>query len=206
MKKKLKNLIICISVIVMFQPMTMSVIAGDESNPEITDDENDIIGPRGNIVTNERYNYLDIVSGWFFEKENEPDYLFASLKINNYGFRLNPMYFVNFNYGSYSYDVEFFNDILGILFARAGLVNWTEEPYEIQPISHDVDLRNSIITFKIPKELIDNPKKDDKITHTYAWTTLQYGFINYYILKDFYFIWQDRGPDEGYGKDYIIQY
>ena len=46
------------------------VYAGDESDPEIFDEED------ADVV-----DYLDLVSAWFYEEENEPEYLFTALKM-----------------------------------------------------------------------------------------------------------------------------
>jgi len=70
--KKMKKKIISILAIMLMitVPFSITVLAGSEEDPEIVDE------PDSEIV-----NYLDVISAWFFEKGEEPDYLFTALKM-----------------------------------------------------------------------------------------------------------------------------
>ena len=93
MKEKFIIILICIVFFVSI--ISLNVIAGDEENPEIIDNEDDWFGSfinhpiRYNIfhaiglLPMESFDFLDIKSAWFFEKSNEPDYLYTSLKLKN---------------------------------------------------------------------------------------------------------------------------
>jgi len=78
MKKKIIGIFICTLLIATMLPITGSVIAGDENDPEIVDDPDTDV-----------FDYLDIISAWFYENADEPDYLFTALKIKE----ISPLYF-----------------------------------------------------------------------------------------------------------------
>jgi len=65
MKKKIISMLICILFI-----SSINVLAGNMNDPEITD------------VTGDAFGYLDIHSVWFYEEEDNPDFLFVAMKIN----------------------------------------------------------------------------------------------------------------------------
>ena len=205
MKRKILGMFVCTLLIATILPITGSVIAGDENDPEIVDDENDVIGPNGNIIAGIRFNHIDVISAWFFEKQNEPEYLFTSLKVINLRASINTGYEIFWRYNDIGYGTIISNDLIGILFSRllsrAMLLDFTN--LEISEISYSIDQKNNIITFKTPKELIGNPQSGEKLTNTMAWTSAQFGYL---LSPNTHLTWQDRGPDSGTGSDYIIQY
>ncbi|RLF57931.1 MAG: hypothetical protein DRN27_06715 [Thermoplasmata archaeon] len=74
--KKMIVIQICIMLIITtIIPITGIVTAGSEEYPEIIDETD------SNVV-----NYLDIISAWFFENKEEPNYLYMALKIK----KINP--------------------------------------------------------------------------------------------------------------------
>ena len=85
-KKKMVGVFVCMLILTT----TFSVMAGDEINPEITDNEGDA------------RNHLDIISAWFYEKMEKPDYLYIIIKICSYNLDINE-YFWNIKPGTYSY-------------------------------------------------------------------------------------------------------
>ena len=205
MKRKILGVFVCTLLIATILPITGTVIAGDENDPEIVDDENDVIGPNGNIITGSRFNHIDVISAWFFEKQNEPEYLFTSLKVINLRPSITTVYEIFWRYNDIGYGTIISNSLASIffsrLFSRAMLLDFTN--LEISEISYSIDRKNNIITFKTPKELIGNPQSGEKLTNTMAWTSVQFGYL---LSPNTHFIWQDRGPDSGTGSDYIIQY
>ena len=205
MKRKILGMFVCTLLIATILPITGSVIAGDENDPEIIDAENDVIGPNGNIIAGSRFNHIDVISAWFFEKQNEPEYLFTSLKVINLRSSITTVYEIFWRYNDISYGTTISNSLVSIFFSRllsrAMLLDFTN--LEISEISYSIDQKNNIITFKTPKELIGNPQSGEKLTNTMAWTSVQFGYL---LSPNTHFIWQDRGPDSGPGSDYIIQY
>jgi hypothetical protein len=65
MKKKIIGIFVCMLLISTILPITGTVFAGDEEDPEIVDEPEDDV-----------FDYLDIISAWFYEKAEMPDYLF----------------------------------------------------------------------------------------------------------------------------------
>ena len=71
MRKKFFTILVCMLFISKIITITETILAGDEENPEIIDEEEDDI-----------INYLDLYSAWFDEKEDEPDFLYAYIKFS----------------------------------------------------------------------------------------------------------------------------
>ena len=206
MRKKLFTILVCMLFISTIITITETVLAGDEENPEIIDEEEDDI-----------ISYLDLYSAWFDEKEDEPDFLYAYIKINE----INPYHLkqhitihwdyngekcaagLHIGYGSpwYSYSAGY------------GQGWWFKEHYE--EITGDFD-ENGIITLKIPKEYILNPEEGDVLENTYALSFQRFGFIGRMgfgrpFITSFLTILfgkslSDRAPNDGFGIDYVIQY
>ena len=63
MRRKIIGILICALLITSVLPITGTVFAGDEENPEIVD-----------IIGDTELVFLDIESAWFYEKIDEPDY------------------------------------------------------------------------------------------------------------------------------------
>jgi hypothetical protein len=183
-----------------------STTAGDESDPEIVDEQDTAV-----------LDYLDIISAWFFEKENEPEYLFTALKMR----QISPYHLkqhltvhwehngiecasgLNIGYGDpwFSYDAGY------------GHGFWFQEHY--QEIQGEYDEETGIIICKIPKSMINNPQKGDVLTNTKALTFQRFGFIgrlgfNRFFISSMISLLTGNVPWDGapyeYGRDYIIQY
>jgi len=73
MKKKIIGIFVCTLLIATILPITGTVIAGSEEDPEIDDE----------VPDTGVFDYLDIISAWFFEKGDEPEYLFTQIVLNN---------------------------------------------------------------------------------------------------------------------------
>jgi hypothetical protein len=208
--KKTFGILIFIMLTTTVLPMT--AIAGDEENPEITDEMGDAFGN------------IDINSVWFSEKLEEPSFLFVHMKINH--LRLNKIQqtfavFWEYNGTQYACGLFIGLHILGWEFwdageyikrAPGGGPNFFEIDKGIFDISTD------IITWKIPKEIIGDPKPEDVLTKTWSNAFQRYGLIGLVgftrviidVLYNLVFgnsLW-DHAPNEhdDYGLDYIIQY
>ena len=206
MVKKASSIFIILMLIII--GFSVQISAGDEVTPEIVDE------PDSEIV-----NYLDIISAWFFEKEEEPDYLFTALKmkeINPYHFKQHLTVHWEYNgipcasgmhigYGLPWYDFS----------AGYGHGWWFQEHY--QEITGEYNEETGIIICKIPKTIINNPQKGDVLENTYASAFQRFGFIGRMgfdraILRSILFLISgkdvvDFAPESiDYGSDYIIQY
>jgi len=207
--KKTFGIIICILLTTSVLPLT--AIAGDEENPEITDEMEDAFGN------------IDIKSVWFSEKLEEPSYLFVHMKINN--MRLNKIqqtFAVFWEYNGIQYACGLFIGlhILGWELWDAGeYINRAPGggPNYIEIDKGIYDLSTDIITWKIPKEIIGDPKPEDVLTKTWSNAFQRYGLLGLMgftrpiidVLFNLLFgnsLWDYAPNNEDYGLDYIIQY
>jgi len=207
MKRKIIGIFVCTLLIATILPITGTVFAGDEEDPEIEDETGDAFG------------YLDIESVWFYEKPEDPDVLYVCMKINNASYTTFQQTFALFwEYKNVKYAVSLH---LGFSYK-----NWSHyssgvlgrRDYINSPIEGDYDLLTGIITWKITKENIGNPQKDDVLTDTWSNAFRRLGFIgrigftrhvlDAIILRVLGNRMWDYAPDKGmgYGEDYIIQY
>jgi len=183
--------------------------AGDENNPEIVDIENDLMGGRRGILLPRIFypifNYVDILSGWFFENQNQQDILFASIKMKTFDYKPFNSRFIIFWYYDYVDYVAGFsfhsNGDFKVGFAGYIDENGTEH---LQAINYLIDEENGIITFQIPKDFIGNPIAGEELLYPWIWTgcNFQNTFLNQFwpweLAKDFTFEYD--------GSPYIIQY
>jgi hypothetical protein len=187
-------------------PLTFSVLAGSEEDPEITDELEDDV-----------FDYLNIISAWFYEKAEEPEYLYTALKIKEINpYHLKQHLTVHWDHNGIpcasglhiGYGQPWFSFAAGY-----GHGFWFQEHYQF--IEGDYDKQTGIITCKIPKNIINNPQKGDILTNTKALTFQRFGFIGRLGFDRFFVSglvtiifgktpW-DGGPYD-YGRDYIIQY
>ena len=194
MSRRLIGIFVC--MLLISNIITVMVMAGDEENPEIIDE----------LYDTDLYT-LDINSVWFYEKLNDPEYLFISMKIENLNEKISAVFSVTWFYNDIKYvsglDISFYREKVfrSGLYQRATHRQWLSMP-ECEG-TYDVD--TNIITWKILKENIGNPLKDSVLTKTRASAVL--GFPLNFLL--FLFVdYRDFAPSivTEYGKDYIIHY
>lgn len=208
---------ILISLMLVITAFSLTVYAGDENNPEIQDQENDITGKliqypilfkilkTINMVPFQSFEFIDITSAWFYENENEPDYLFASIKIKDLQYTpLRTIYAMRWTFNEKNYGAgchihsnnEYRWYAAGQIFGL--LDNWAYKKGLIKDISDCIiDYEKSLIKLKIPKDIIGDPNPGDILIYTNAWTGLR--FISE--------IGGDLAEDQtSYGNNYTIQY
>lgn len=204
MRKKSICLFICFVLLsLIFSSM---VPAGDEQNPEIEDEIGDAFG------------YIDIVSIWYYEKEETPEVLYISMKINEPSETIFQQTFAAFwSFKNVKYSVSLH---LGFSFE-----NWTKYNSGIyrrsdlgnNRVNGTYDFDSGIITWAVPKEFIGSPQMGDVLTGTWSNAFRRLGFIgrigltrhvlDAIILQVFGNNMWDYAPERGeYGRDYIIQY
>jgi hypothetical protein len=204
MKRRIATILVSLLLFSNIVPIICN--AGDEDNPEIEDTQDTAV-----------FNHLDIISAWFYEKEEEPNYLFTALKINVISmFHLKQHLTIHWEHNGVEC-ASSMNIGYGIpwIFYSAGYGHglWFEENYE--KIEGEYDSESGIIICKIPKNLINNPQKGDVLTKTKALTFQRFGFIGRLGFDRFFYSgiislifgkvpWD--GAPEYYGEDYIIQY
>ncbi len=206
MYKKIFSIVV--STLFILTVMSTSVFAGSEEDPEIIDELEDDVQDDFNII-----------SAWFFEKEDEPDYLYTALKLKNIDTMKLKQHLVviwehngvHCSAGLYiGYDLDWWFSYQG----GYGHGWWFQEHY--QEIEGEFNEETGIITCKTPKNIINNPQKGDVLTNTRVHAFQRFGFIGrmgfdrWFIQSLIFFITgksaSDYAPNEGYGRDYIIQY
>jgi hypothetical protein len=185
--------------------ITGTVSAGDEENPEIEDNGRDIFGSFS-FLPQFLFRHIDIESAWFYEENTETDYLYTSLKVTNlrYGF-IRAIYSIHWEYNGEHYISGLHTHTNGIF--EVYLAGSNNDFVEVEGTFNE---DTNIITWKIPKTNIGNPKQGDVLTSTYAWTALR--LVNQELndkISDGELV-KDAAPfiqsEYEYGKDYTIQY
>lgn len=177
--------------------LTITTIAGDESDPEIVDEIGDT--PLG---------LLDIESAWFYEQIDEPNYLFIAMKINYLKENYNAVFSIRWSNGGENYaagvNTFYFKETIfrSGLPKQANYWQWNRMP----ECDGFFDIENKIITWKIPKSTIGNLQPGDVLTNTKA--NAVPGFPLSFLYFALHLDYRDFAPDTfgEYGQNYIIKY
>ncbi len=201
-KKPLNGILFLLVIALFIVVVPLSASAGDEQNPEITDDENDLFQHPILKVPDRSLKAVDLLSAWFFEDQNESNYLFITIKVVDLNslFFLRSTYTVEWVHEAYVYTACLTTRFIG-LYSLA--VIQRSYPNKIKIIRASFDKEKNFVLFKIPKNLIDNPQPGDVLTRTRAASAIPApcGFI-----LDFYLA-VDTAPNfQASGKNYIIQF
>jgi len=217
MKIKIVGIFVCMLLITTVVPLT--VIAGDENNPEIVDEENDCFGALithpmrlkllqiFGILPIDSYDFIDIVSAWFFENSNEPEYLYAAVKLKDLTvIDQDAIYSVSWSFKGRGYVAGSHISNNGERTScQVGLLTWINRDNNAAEVTYDFE--KNIVTFKFSKEYIGNPNPGDVLTKTNAWTALRLNLEPLTLLFGSGELVKDSAPNNNtYGKDYIIQY
>ena len=204
MKKRLISIFII--MLMMSIPLSMSISAGSEEDPEIED------------IAGDAFGYIDIISGWFFEKEENPDYLYVSMKINEPSEpKFQQTFAAIWTFKNVQYSVSLH---LGFSFknwSSYGTGFYRGRYYVNNEIDGIYDYDTGIITWSIPKDFIGSPQQGDVLDDTWSNAFRRLGFIgrigltrhvlDAIILQVFGNNMWDYAPERGeYGRDYVILY
>lgn len=200
--KFLKGLFSLFVIVLFVSVVPLSVVAGDEQDPEITDDEGDMFQHPLFYLPQRSLNAVDIVSAWFFEDRNESDFLFISIKVVDLHYLpvLRSTYLFECGHGDYVYSGRFTTQFLGLY--SVGILT-RSYPNRIHFIRVFFDRDHDLVTFKIPKKFIDDPQPGEVLTRTRVASTITTtsGYLLDFILVG------DIAPDhQSSGKNYMIQY
>ena len=205
---RIKIIVIFVCMLLLLTIIPVTVMAGSEEDPEITDEEE-----------NDVQDNFNVISAWFFEKEDEPDYLYTALKLKNIDtMKLKQHLVVSWEHNGIHCSAGLYIGYdLGLWFLYEGGYGhglWFQEHY--QRIEGEFDETTGIIICKTPKSIINNPEKGDVLTNTRAHAFQRFGFIGrmgfdrWFIQSLIYFITgksaSDYAPNDGYGRDYVIKY
>ena len=172
-------------------------MAGDQDHPEIEDNLDDT-----------PLKYLDIESAWFYEKNDEPDYLYISLKVGNLNQNANAVLSIRWIYNGKEYVSGLDTHKLKENMFRSGdpqratYWQWKSMPICVGYLDQETD----IITWKIQKDNIGNPQKRDILEETRAAAVPGFplNIISFFTGNDY----RDFAPDkqDSFGLDYTILY
>jgi hypothetical protein len=213
MRKKIVGIIIFMLLTTTLLPIT--VLAGDEENPEITD------------VIGDARTYLDINKAWFYEDSSTPEMLYTTIKLT----RPSTIPFKQHLVVSWEMNGERYASMLAIGYSPTQWLQYESiigrgsfgdpEPI-VSIIQGSIDTTKGTVTFFVPKSTIGNPAPGDVLTNTQSQCFERFGFwgslgfyppFRYMIFNNMLQKWQveDTAPDlfNGefvYGIDYVIQY
>jgi hypothetical protein len=192
----------------LFTIFSINVFAGSEEDPEVEDKIRDVklfgIFP---FLLQFNFKYVDIISAWIYEEDNNPDYLFMSLKIRDLEEtteKYDAIYVISWTLNSvtYSASVHIFPHVPTSLLA--GPTDEERNDYVNYVICEgNIDCNNEIITWIIPKDAIGNPIKgqiiENIVPHTHLRYTESSGLPMWDLFKDL--TWNAK-----FTKDYTINY
>jgi len=193
--KKIIGIFVCTLLITIIFPIT--VTASDETNPEIPDNLGDT-----------RLSLLDIESAWFYEKEDEPEYLFIAMKILLLKENYNAVFSILFTFNGNDYAAGLNTFSFRDPIFRCGLPKhatywqWNHMP----KCEGLIDSEKNVIIWKIKKSSIGYPQPGDVLTNTKANAVPGFPLsLLYFILQ---FDYRDFAPDNfgEYGLNYVVQY
>jgi hypothetical protein len=215
---------ILIIMMLIFTIFSANVFAGSEEDPEIIDNEDDLFGSfiyhpiRYQIfhmigfLQMENFDFLDIKSAWFYEESDEPEYLFASLKLKDLNvISQRVVYSIHWKFDGVRYAIGshiFNNGLKSSCFVGLDRHFSIFSKFKDAEVFYDFD--NDIVSFKFRKEDAGNLKNGDILTDTWAWTALRFNNEPMTILFSNGELVKDAAPfiesSKDYGRDYIIQY
>jgi hypothetical protein len=220
MKKKIVGIFVCMLLITTILPIT--AMAGDENDPEITDNLNDQFGALVDHPTRMRtrialtllqmnsFDFVDIHSAWFYENEFESDYLYAALKLKDLRIiTQDAVYSVRWTFNGVAYCVwsHIYNKGQNIS-CQVGLDK--RFPYGSQDADVTYDFDRDIVTFKMDKKYIGDPQPGNLLIKTWTWTALRFNSEPLCLLFSDGELVKDAAPfienKQDYGRDYQILY
>ena len=220
MKIKIVGLFVCMLLITTILPIT--VMAGDENDPEIRDNLNDQFGPLVDYPTRiksqialillhmDTFDFIDIHSAWFYENESEPDYLYAALKLKDLSVTpQRAIYTIHWKCNGVPYAVWSHLHNNGQNYSHSVGVD-RRLNYRWYDAEVTYDFNSSIVTFKMDKQDIGNPQPGDFLIRTFAWTALRFNFEPLTLLFGSGELVKDAAPfianNTDYGRNYQIMY
>jgi len=208
MKKKIVGILICTLLIATILPITGTVFAGSEENPELEDRIFDVklfgLFP---FMPQSNFKYVDIISAWINEESDNPDYLYMNLKIRDLEEtteKFDAIYVIGWtlNNVAYSASVHIFPE--GPTALLAGSIDEERNDYIDYVICDgDIDSKNDIITWIIPKDSIDYPSNGNKLENIVPHTHLRYPESSGFPMWD---LFKDLPWNAKITKDYTIIY
>lgn len=205
-----KRIVLFVGLMLVCTIVPFNVIAEDENDPEIVDPEGDIIGKlvsypqlfsllkNWKIIDFESWDFIDIVSAWFYERQSEPDFLYTTVKLKDLDLpNLRVIYTLRWMYDGSEYCC-----CTHVLDNGDRSLFSISSDYGSFTIDGSVDTDKNIVTFKIPKESIANPEPGDVLTNSYAWVGVRFSRETLLTAA----IGELALDYTEYGRDYVVRY
>jgi hypothetical protein len=206
--KKIINFFLCLIITSTF--FTINLNANLNNDPEIKDETGDTL-----------FRYVDILSVWFFENSDEPEYLYIKMEIRD----------LSRSWIGGLYQIEWtYNDVIYASFASIGYMGSSipkglicgeygrgtnNDLFNMKSCDGNIDIEMGLITWKIPKINIGNPDVGDILREPWSKSCFSgiYGIMSF--LRYIPILARDLAPtytdEDGlsrfeYGREYIIKY
>jgi len=212
MKKKVIGCVV-VAILMVSAILPCVVMGGGPDDPEIEDNVFDVkfVGLWG-FFFQFLVKHIDVVSAWFDEDSENPEYLTVCLQTRSLVERtesFEALYKVNwfFNHERYGVILKIHPD--GIFAGFEAYKDLGNNEYERHECERIFDVEQGLITWRVAKELIGDLGLGDVLTTTSACALLRPWDATTGegpdIFKDLTFQ-MIAPPDERYGEDYHIKY
>ena len=209
MKPIISLFFVCMLLITALIPISATVNAGTENDPEIRDHIFDVrLFGFLPFLFQVYFKHIDMISIWFSEDSDEPDYLYVSLKLRDLKENtdsLESVYVVHWVHEDKMWEAALKIHPTGIYGTPHIHRYYGHDDYsDFWTVDCTLDFEDNIITWKIPKDKIGNPKPGDQIIDTWGFTNLRHteesGKLRVDLFKDF------TSYNAKWEKDYTILY
>jgi hypothetical protein len=199
--KKTFAVLLCVGLLGAVVPFG---VFADYDDFEIIDEENDVYVIFLSLFFNRFLGHIDIVSGSFYEKLEDPDILYITLKVRDFSYKhLVAIYAVHWDFNGTHYACGIHTFLEGE--TTPGILQVGNSPgFEI--VDFSIDESDNSITWVIPKILIGDPQPGDVLVETFGWTGLRFVNNDYNDLLVKYFDTGEIAKDSAFGDDYSILY
>ena len=172
-----------------------------------TNDDPEIVDETGDA----RFDYIDVLWASFYEHPDEPEYLFADMKIADLEDAIGCVYAIHWYCNEVHYYVSIRNGVLfpphefkswqcGFHWLRAAIDTWDESLN-----SGSFDLEANTISWKIHKSCIDDPQPGDILTRSYVFTAQRLSRLGLIPFRHLFESFSDSTSSLE-STDYVIQY
>ncbi len=203
--KKIIVILICMLLITTILPNY--AFAGDSENPEVEDRILDVklfgLFP---FLLQKIVKYSDIVSAWFYENQEDSEYLYVSIKLRDLQEKtdLEAIYVVTWNFNYYGYSASVHVNPNGVTPLFAGKNDEEGNDYiEKVECEGSFNTEENIITWKVPKNIIGNPEIGTKLTDIHPHTHLRFRDDSNLPHMD---LFKDLAWNAKTTRDYVILY
>jgi hypothetical protein len=198
----------CIGMLLIVSMVSIIVNAGDEENPEVEDKKRDVkLFGLFRVTPQFFLKHVDVISTWFHEDSNNPEYLYVSLKLRDIESRtrvLEAIYDVDWTYNNKRYiaNVNTFPSGVGTYYIGKSL-DWDDDFESWNTCAGTYNFENDVITWEVPKNAIGSPQPGDVLNNISPHTHLRFTYESGLPMMD---LFKDLSGNAKTTKEYIIQY